>query len=425
MYNTKYLIIGAGISGLFFSISTDSEDYIIVEKEDTPGGYCRTHRNGEFVWDYAGHFFHFNNRQIREVFESEIREDDIVRCKKNTKICYRGRMIDYPFQKNIHQLEKDEFIDCLYDMYFRDTEDGGNSFAEMLYAKFGKSITDKFLKPYNEKLYACSIYDLDHKAMGRFFPFADFDDVMRNMKKTDNGSYNEYFEYPRKGAQFFTDILSDKIDPVRLHLKEEALKIDTKNRILWTDRDEYHYQYLINTTPLSHFMNMMGMKQTDVFTNNMVIVFNIGFDAPLEMQNVHWIYFPEKEFVFYRVGFYNHILGQEKGSIYVEIGCPGEKTFSESEMAGLFEQTICGLKQAGIMKNQNVAAWEYIPMNPAYVHLSTDGMKRTEQVLAECENMNIYSLGRYGRWTYCSMEDCMIFAGKLAEKLKNVTYRGE
>ena len=76
MYNTKYLIIGAGISGLFFSISTDSEDYIIVEKEDTPGGYCRTHRNGEFVWDYAGHFFHFNNRQIREIFESEIREDD-------------------------------------------------------------------------------------------------------------------------------------------------------------------------------------------------------------------------------------------------------------------------------------------------------------------------------------------------------------
>lgn len=72
------------------------------------------------------------------------------------------------------------------------------------------------------------------------------------------------------------------------------------------------------------------------------------------------------------------------------------------------------------MKNQNVAAWEYIPMNPAYVHLSTDGMKKTEQVLAECENMNIYSLGRYGRWTYCSMEDCMIFAGKLAEKLKKM-----
>lgn len=29
---------------------------------------------------------------------------------------------------------------------------------------------------------------------------------------------------------------------------------------------------------------------------------------------------------------------------------------------------------------------------------------------------NVYSIGRYGRWTYCSIEDCMIEAMKLANK---------
>ena len=36
------------------------------------------------------------------------------------KIVHRlqGRRIDFPFQKNIHQLPQAEFIDCLHDLYF-------------------------------------------------------------------------------------------------------------------------------------------------------------------------------------------------------------------------------------------------------------------------------------------------------------------
>ena len=54
---TDNLIIGAGISGLTFA--SESSDYLIVERENEIGGYCRTVRRGGFVWDYAGHFFHF------------------------------------------------------------------------------------------------------------------------------------------------------------------------------------------------------------------------------------------------------------------------------------------------------------------------------------------------------------------------------
>ena len=39
--NVKYLIIGAGISGLTFANYADG-DYLIIEKEKEVGGYCRT-----------------------------------------------------------------------------------------------------------------------------------------------------------------------------------------------------------------------------------------------------------------------------------------------------------------------------------------------------------------------------------------------
>ena len=41
--NVKYLIIGAGISGLTFANYADG-DYLIIEKEKEVGGYCRTIR---------------------------------------------------------------------------------------------------------------------------------------------------------------------------------------------------------------------------------------------------------------------------------------------------------------------------------------------------------------------------------------------
>ena len=45
-----------------------------------------------------------------------------------------------------------------------------SNFKEMLYARFGRGIAEKFLIPYNEKLYACDLGALDSDAMGRFFP---------------------------------------------------------------------------------------------------------------------------------------------------------------------------------------------------------------------------------------------------------------
>ena len=54
----------------------------------------------------------------------------------------------------------------------------------MLYGKFGKSIVEKFLKPYNEKLYATDLRNLDVDAMGRFFPYADKEAIINNMKNS-------------------------------------------------------------------------------------------------------------------------------------------------------------------------------------------------------------------------------------------------
>ena len=153
MKETKYLILGAGISGLTFANYAD--DYIIVEKDNKAGGFCRTTRRNGYVWDYAGHFFHFKTKEFKEKFIDSLDKEDFVTQDKKTFIYYKNKLIDYPFQMNIHELEKEEFIDCLYDLFNKEEKEKYDNFLDMLYGKFGKSIVEKFLKPYNEKLYAC------------------------------------------------------------------------------------------------------------------------------------------------------------------------------------------------------------------------------------------------------------------------------
>ena len=61
------LIIGAGITGLSYAMFKGDNDYIIIEKESEIGGYCRTTKRNGFVWDFSGHFFHFQNPEIKDL----------------------------------------------------------------------------------------------------------------------------------------------------------------------------------------------------------------------------------------------------------------------------------------------------------------------------------------------------------------------
>ena len=42
----------------------------------------------------------------------------VVEVKKITDIDFNGHVIDFPFQYNVHQLPKKDFIECLKDMYY-------------------------------------------------------------------------------------------------------------------------------------------------------------------------------------------------------------------------------------------------------------------------------------------------------------------
>lgn len=409
----KYLIIGAGISGLSLAARTD--DYLVIEKDLEVGGLCKTIKRNGYIWDYSGHFFHFKESELKAQFIENMQDDEIISKEKNTKINRKNLLIDFPFQKNIHQLDKQDFIDCLYDLYFREEKSNYRNFEQMLYGKFGKSITNMFLKPYNEKLYACDLNNLEVDAMGRFFPYANVDEIIRNMRKPDNCSYNGTFLYPKGGAISFVNLLMKKINPTKLWLGCELLSVDIENHIATTTKGEIEYKYLINTSPLNQFCDILKIPYGDILSSNKVLVLNMGFDKKTQYTDLHWIYFPEKKFNFYRVGFYNNILNQDKLSIYVEIGFQENDEIDEKTE---LKKTLDGLKETGIISDHKLIDYCAIVINPAYVHINEESENFKKKTFKVFERNGIYTIGRYGKWTYCSIEDCVLDAIDVLKQTK-------
>lgn len=416
----KYLVLGGGVSGLMFANANKDEDLILVEKENELGGYCRTIYQDGFVWDYAGHFFHFANEKIKQFFQEKISADSLVQKTKVTKIFYKDNVIDFPFQTNIHQLDKPDFIDCLYDLYFKKEKEKYDSFLDMLYGKFGRSITEKFLKPYNEKLYACDLNKLDQDAMGRFFPYANLEQIISNFKQEYQGSYNSTFLYPKQGAKVFVDALAEDIPSGKILMNEEVLAVDTVNKVVTTSQRTINYQYLINSMPLPSFLDKVVNHSYLEFTNglswNKVLVFNLGFNKSSRFNEVHWAYFPEKQYNFYRVGFYNNILDDDRLSLYVEIGYSPESPVDTQKELAL---TLEGLRSAGIIDDgHQLLSHCAIVMDPAYVHVDSQLYPMKENIKQQLAEQGIYTIGRYGDWKYCSIEDSMLDAIAVAKEIK-------
>jgi protoporphyrinogen oxidase len=407
------LIIGAGVSGLATAAFSKDSDLLVLEADREIGGYCKTVKADGFVWDYSGHFFHFKHPEIEAWLRERMPGQQIRTINKRSSIAYKGRLIDFPFQKNIHQLPQDEFIDCLYDLYFAREQVPSKNFKEMLHGRLGRSICEKFLIPYNEKLYACDLATLDKDAMGRFFPHADVADIIRNMKVADNASYNATFTYPEGGAIEYVNALASAVRPGGIALEEPLIGLDLSRKVARTPRREISFQRLVSSMPFNRLVALSGLAHDpSVFTWNKVLVFNLGFDRK-GPRDVHWRYYPDRDRVFYRIGFYDNIFETDRMSLYVEIGFPKD---AKVDVPAMRARVLADLQKEGLITDHRLVADHSVVMDPAYVHITGESLREHARLAALLRERDIHSIGRYGGWTYCSIEDNIVEARQLVSR---------
>jgi hypothetical protein len=149
------------------------------------------------------------------------------------------------------------------------------------------------------------------------------------------------------------------------------------------------------------------------FRWNKVLVFNLGFDQPAHT-DAHWIYYPNRARCFYRVGFYNNIFGSDRLSAYVEVGFPAHAQINESEWQA---RVMADLKAEGVVTTHGLVASHHVVLDPAYVHITKESTTEYQRLAPILRTHGVYPMGRYGGWTYCSIEDNIVEARALAQDL--------
>ena len=419
MSRQKVLIVGGGITGLASAgFLADRFDCTLVEREGELGGYCRTIFQDGFTWDYSGHFFHFRNDWIADHVHRRMDRSRLLQVERVASIHAGGRRIDYPFQFNIHQLPLADFVRCLADMNAarRANHAPPKSFSDMVFSRYGRALSELFFIPYNEKLYSIAADKLDVESMGRFFPHIDFDALLARIAASVSGQsasagYNAQFSYHRGGAKAYVDALASYVSQDAIRLNATCERIDPKRKIARVASEDIAYDRLIVSAPLPRILDLVGRPvPAGTLTANKVFVFNLGFDRP-SLRPDHWVYFPEHEWVFFRVGHYDNILGERRMSLYVEIAMPSDARFEESV---LLDRVLVDLKRAGIVDEHKLISRAQVTLDPAYVHITSAGQRFAQTAIQELNALDIYPVGRYGRWTYCSIEDNIVEAYELA-----------
>jgi len=167
---------------------------------------------------------------------------------------------------------------------------------------------------------------------------------------------------------------------------------------------------MVISAPLPRILELVGEAAPSILTANKVLVFNLGFDRPSNRPD-HWVYYPEPGWVFFRVGHYDNILNERRMSLYVEVSMPNDAMINTGD---LLRRVLSDLAATGVITDHRLIGYAHVVLNPGYVHISRAANAFAAETCARLEEQGVFPLGRYARWTYCSIEDNIVMAHRLA-----------
>jgi protoporphyrinogen oxidase len=431
----RVAILGGGLTGLSAAYHL-RDGYEMFEQESEAGGLCRTMPRDGFLFDYTGHLLHLRQDYTKQLLQ-QLLPDHYHLLTRKAFIYTHGRYIPYPFQANIASLPPEVIKDCmlgffntLLDAQRHEQRDSSvpYSFQQWVLETFGTGIASHFMLPYNQKLWKISLDEMSADWVAGFVPKPTLEEFLNGALGIQNPDfgYNPTFFYPKTGgADQLPNAFLAHLQPERVHYRKKAVEIDVEGRtIRFADGSTYHYETLIATMPLKYLAAMIRnvpaqvARAAEQLRYISVYDVNIGVNRP-NISDKHWLYFPEPEFIFYRVGFPSNFSASVApagySSMYVEVSVFPEEEIDEQILVDRISE---GLQHCGVLKAADeIVVCDVVRIECAYVLYDLNRAQALQTILPYLQQQHIYAIGRYGSWVYSAMEDAILAGKQIAETI--------
>ncbi len=419
----KVGILGGGLAGLTVG-NFLKHDFEVLEKNEECGGLCRSLREKGFTFDYGGgHIIFSRDKKVLGFMVGKLGKN-VVRHMRNTKIFYKGRYVKYPFENGLSDLPLQENFECLYGYVenWVKRERGKlrepRNFKEWLYYTFGKGITEKYLIPYNRKIWN---FEPERMAvdwvMGRV-PQPPVSDVIKSSLgiQTEGYTHQLFFYYPRRGG------IQSLIEGLELGLEGRItrgfdVKRVEKDGSKWIVSDgavEKEFDSIISTIPVMEFVDAYldfpkKVKQAarGLKYNSLVTVL-LGFNLK-KMNNIHWLYFPrEEDGLFNKVCFpFNnspYVVPSGKSSAIVEITCSSNDNVWKMKDEKLIEHAVNKLHESKLADRKKVCFSKVMRSKYAYVINDLNYGRNTKVLRDFFASEGVVLCGRFSEFKYLNMD---------------------
>lgn len=426
--NIKTVIIGSGPSGLSAAYHL-KYDYIIFEQNSEPGGLIRSKNIDGFIFDYAGHILFTRNKYVSKLFK-KLLKDNLYSHKRRASVYYKNIYVPYPFQANTFGLPKDIIVECIMELIKTKYEFKikPKNFEEWIKAKFGKGIAKHFMIPYNKKVWAYPLKNIDYKWTEERVPAPKLEEVIEgaiSRGKIDYGE-NAFFSYPKRGGcSALVDVFLRYVKNINLDCK--VTKIVLKDKILTVNnKGKIVYHNIISSMPLPDLISIIedipeGIKRCALKLKwTSVICVNLGIDRE-NMTDKHWIYYPEDKYVFQRIFVQSnvspHNVPRGKSSFTVEISYSKYKPVDKKNIVS---QVINDMKKAGIITvNDKILVKDVADIKYAYIIFDYQYNSCLKPIIDFLKENDIYTCGRFGEWEYFNIDHSILSGKNVAEEVKS------
>jgi protoporphyrinogen oxidase len=407
------------------------DDYMLVERSDEPGGLSRSIKHEGFTFDFTGHLLHLRNAYTLKLIP-DLLGDNLVLHQRNAWIYSHNTFTRYPFQANTYGLPKKVIDACVKGLVEAQLanrpapKQQPESLASWVLRTFGKGFAKHFFFPYNEKLWTVPASVLTSEWVAPFVPKPSVQEVIDGAlsDQTKKFGYNASFYYPREGGiQALAFAFAKPLKNLRLSAEVTGVDL-SKREVTMASGEVIGYEFLVNTLPLAKFLQMAKPLPPDMTKEHKKLrwssVYNINFgiDRP-DLTDKHWVYYPEKKYRFYRVGFPMNFAPNmtPKGcsSMYVEIGYQPGKPPKDQQAV---KDAIRGLKEAGLLQPKDkIVTTKILHIPVAYVTFDKNRTASSAKLLSWLEQQRVYSIGRFGAWKYSYMEEAILEGQQTAERI--------
>lgn len=414
--NREHIILGAGMTGLAAGIATSLPVY---EASRLPGGICasyymeaghpRRYVSSEagrprYRFEYGGgHWIFGGDDEILRFLE---RYGALRAYERKSAVYLPGKnaFVPYPLQYHLAYLEPELRDRALSELTSTSESGSIRTMEEWVRYQFGPTLNTLFFAPFHER-YTAGLWTRIRPQDNYKTP-VDQTLVRRGaFEEAPETGYNAIFVYPEDGLDGLALRMARDCD---VRYGKRAVSIDLDSRSLhFDDGSSLAYQHILSTIPLDKMITMSGIRlECPADPHSSVLVLNIGAARGMRCPDDHWIYLPDNNAGFHRVGFYSnvdaHFLpdiqdGVERVSLYVERAFLPQDRPADEDVDRYKSDVVRELQEHAFIGDVEVidATW----IETAYTW-SWPESTWIDEALHRLEREGITMMGRYGRWHF-------------------------